>query len=150
VIDSSILFGILLCLLGGGLIGWHFVRWRTLDRAEHDEQQRTYYRRQLIRRGKASSLILCIGAMFIADPWVTGRLRAAFFLACPAMLLWLLLLALADARAIYYHFGPARDAHLRELARLRAELYQAEQVRQAHRLGQNGATPHVDGDGVGG
>lgn len=107
-----------------GLLLWRHARvWRASRSEELDEREFDFRRRQFRRRSQASTMIGIVGiavvvSLAIKDPLINPIL----WLVVLALVVWMLLLALADMVSSYYYYHQLRARHTAEHAALQAQL----------------------------
>jgi hypothetical protein len=121
---STTLLGLTLAAIAAGLMFHHWRAWRRVrDDAERPEPERRFAWRQFRRRMQTSGMIGLAGLGMLAGQFIRAPLLLVFFWAgVMLLLLWVVLLALADVIATQQHFGAARRQNLSEQTRAQAEL----------------------------
>lgn len=131
---SSLLISVLLLLAALGLMNWHVRSWQRAQSADLAVGEHDFYRRQFRRRIQTSAMlgILAVG-IFVGELltlWIDSQLF--FIIYCAASLLlvvWVILLAVADIWATQYHFSKLRQQCLIEQAKLHAEIRRVQSIR---------------------
>lgn len=123
---SSALVALLLMAVSAGLTVWHAKTWHAAQAEPLEPADRDFRRRQFRRRMQTSGMVGVVGvAIFLGTvltPWVASPLFAFVYWAAVLLLLvWLVLLALADLLASRFHFSRMRSQNVVEQAKLRAE-----------------------------
>jgi len=116
-------FSVLLVVLSGVLIVSHRRAWRRVEEEDRDEKQREFARRQKRRRIQASGMIGIVGAaMFVGQFLANMPLLMGFYWSGVILLvLWFLILAIADVVATQQHYSRLRRDIMIEEAKLQAE-----------------------------
>lgn len=125
-------------LLGmSALLLWlHLRGWRATQREELDERAMDFRRRQFRRRMQASAMIGVVGLAVVASLAVEDTMmNAILWLVVLSLVVWMLLLALADLVSSYYYYNQVRAQQTAEHASLQAKL---KQVRRREGNGQAG------------
>jgi hypothetical protein len=122
---SVIIFPLTVALLAAGLLLWHVLSWRHLQR-EEEGAELDFGRRQFRRRVQTSSMLgvlaigLCVGQLIPRQQ--TPTLFVLFWLGLLLLLAWIVLLALGDLIVGRQHIARlSRERRVAE-AQLRAEL----------------------------
>ena len=97
----GLVFGALLCAMGGSMMYLNHRAWKDRSKEEGDEDDQRFYDRQFRRRMQASGMILLIGIMIpVGDsliPWRQAiRTFAIYWLIVLGLALWAILLAVGD------------------------------------------------------
>ena len=140
---QAALFSAPVLVIAAVMLTSHVAHWKelkankdSLDPAEHD-----FRYRQCRRRLQASSLLALVGVAMFVGQLIDVKRHPSFFVyfwcAVALLVLWIVLLALADAFATRMRLLRLKQDRLIETARLQARLRGA-------KAGRNGAT---DGDG---
>lgn len=120
---------LLLSLASAGALVFQARSWQGLPRIE-DERERAYRRTQLRRRMQVSVMLLAVGSGMVGGLFIPQDRRPSLFVAywCGLMglVLWVIVLALIDARANYHFWTTSRRRALMEHARLKAEVARRE------------------------
>ncbi|MGD0899772.1 MAG: hypothetical protein ABR915_18220 [Thermoguttaceae bacterium] len=117
---------VLISLLGSGLMAWHLAAWRRQRSQDLDARERNYRHRQFVRRMQTSAMLALLGVAILAGqlltPWLQQQLVFVLFWGgVLVVVLWLVLLALADIVATQHHFSRLRTDNVVERAKLQAE-----------------------------
>lgn len=127
---------LLVVALGAGLMVWHIAAWRRAREEEADEPlERDFQWRRFRRRIQTSGMIvligLALGAVMLIDPAKHPLLIGWFLLGMLILLLWIVLLAVADMASTRSHVTRMKHYHMVETAKLQAALRRAkEQLRE--------------------
>ena len=125
--NSAYIFPVFLCALGGGLLVWHLLAWRTVALRETEPSELQFVRRQLRRRAQASTLIVILGLAIAAAESIQSHIIGVLYWSAILLgILWIGIVALADMIDTQYHFRSKRHAHVVEQASLRAQLNAAD------------------------
>jgi hypothetical protein len=123
---ASFLLAIFLVVLGAGLIVGHVRAWRAALRANLDERELAFSRRQFRRRRQASTLVVFLGLAIAGGELITAPWAGlCYWSAVLVLVLWIVGLAVIDWVASQQHFGLHRAAQDAELALLQRELKQS-------------------------
>lgn len=130
-----------LCVSSAGLIAWHIRAWRRLQDAEVDPRERDFRHRQYRRRMQTSAMLGLLGvAIFVGQmlmAWPASRLLLVIYWSGVLVLvLWVVLLALADMTATSIYFSQEKNKSLVEHARLQGELQRAREKQAKVRNGK--------------
>jgi hypothetical protein len=140
-IKASLAFGTALVVLGGWLIRWHRIAWKShRDDDANDDREKHHYWLQFRRRIQVAVLMIVLGVLIPLGDWLTVQNKnpkwfAVFILAVLAITAWLMLLAMLDWLSTRMHVRATR-ATLAGLDRKRREL-EAE-VERLRNQGSNG------------
>ena len=127
--NSAYIFPGFLCALGGGLLVWHLLAWRTAPLREQESSELQFVRRQLRRRAQASGMIVVLGLAIAAAESIESHIIGVLYWSAILLgILWIGLVALADMIATQYHFRSKRNAQVVEQAKLRAQLNAAQRT----------------------
>ena len=120
-----------LLLSAAGLMVLHVRAWRRAQRQPLEPRELDYRRRQFRRRMQTSTLLGVLAVAVLVGPLITEPplLVLAFWGAVLVVVLWVLLLAAADALATRLHFTRLRDDYLIEQAKLQAEIRRLRAIR---------------------
>ena len=130
----NLIFATVLFAIAALLMLQHEWTWRKVLRNEKDQREVDFARRQYRRRVQTSGLIGVVAIAIALSGWVEQSTVALFFwLGVALVVVWILLLALADWAISYAHFQRIHKRHLAEHAALQAEL-KAELERRRPRL----------------
>jgi len=133
-----LLFAAGLWVVSALLISTHLVAWRKVRDREVDDRDREFAWRQFRRRIQASSMLAIVGLGIVLGGWVRPREQPALFVTIWAVVavivLWMVLLAAADALATRAHLMSSIRRERHEAARFSTEMY------RRGRQGGNGQT----------
>ena len=120
----SIVVSLALVACAAALMAWHVRAWAAVRRQTCDRREFDYRRRQFRRRMQTSAMMAILAGLLGAAPFVGQfpRLAVAYTGAVLLLVLWICLLAAADAVATRLHFGRVRHDNLVERAKLQAQL----------------------------
>jgi hypothetical protein len=138
---SSILVALGLCGSSAGLIVWHLRARRRLQGEEIEPGERDFRRRQLRRRMQTSAMLGVLGvAIFIGQLlmiWVASRLfLVIYWSGVLLLLLWVLLLGVADMAATGLYYSREKSNSIVEHAKLQGELRRARENEAKARNGK--------------
>jgi len=120
---GSILLGIALLVAGGLLMTWHVNAWKKRTGHAISEEMYRYHRRQLFRRMQASGLIALLGVFFLAGDFLRDPYwKVAYWSAAALIVVWLIVLAVADIRSTQTRFGQLHEEYLVQKAALKEEV----------------------------
>ena len=120
---SHLAFAAFLFVASGLLLWIHWRAWHACRSEELDERAFDFRRRQFRRRMQASAMIGIVGIAVVASLAIEDPLSAAIlWLVVLALVVWMLLLALADMMSSYFYFYQIRAQHAAEHASLKAQL----------------------------
>jgi hypothetical protein len=121
---ASIMLGLCLLALGGGMMVWHRVTARqnlAADSAISGDD--TFARRQLRRRVRASGLVALLGLFVLLGPLVSNPyLQVIYWTGAMLVVVWVVILAVADIMRTRQHLGELRTQYLTGRAVLEAEV----------------------------
>jgi len=118
---ANIFFALFLIGLSAVLFLRHWQQWRNRDRL--DPRDADFFRRQLRRRVQTSAMIGMVGLAVLYGQTLSVSVGAlAYWLVVVLVVLWIMLLALADVFATRMHLSRMRRDVLVEQACLEAEL----------------------------
>ncbi len=141
---KAALFPAVVVSIGVALLISHWRRWRRLDPADHSPEQ-AFCRRRLRRRCQTSAMVTLIGVALLGGQFIPAMQRPALFVwfwaAVLALVVWVVLLALADMFDSRREFGRLKDQRMIEAARLQVELRRAKQA-----LAESGPPGESNGD----
>jgi UDP-N-acetylmuramyl pentapeptide phosphotransferase/UDP-N-acetylglucosamine-1-phosphate transferase len=125
-ITSSLLVAFFLMAVSAGLTVWHFKSWHAAQAEPLDRGERAFRWRQFRHRTQTSGMLGMVGvAIFLGTvltPWIASPLFTLMYWgAVLLLLLWLVLLALADMLASRFHFSRMHNQYVIDQAKLRAE-----------------------------
>ena len=137
----SVLVALVLCGSSAGLIAGHIRAWRRLQGAEIDQGERHFRCRQYRRRMQTSAMLGVLGvAIFVGQLlmiWITSWLLLAIYWSGLLLLvLWVVLLAVADMTASVFFYSREKNSCLAEQAKLQGELRQAQDEEAPARNGR--------------
>ncbi len=121
---TSAIVAAILISFGAGQIVLHIRTWRGAQRADLDPKERDYRWRQFRRRIQSSTMLAILGAAILGGQWIAGPPWAflAYWGTVLLLVVWMVLLALADIIATKYYYGRVRQHYLLEEVKLKAEL----------------------------
>jgi len=127
---SSIVFALVLCASSGGLMGWHRRVWKRLQEEESDQEEREFHRRQYRRRMQTSAMLGVLGvAIFVGQLLIVGidsrPVLVIYWSGVLLLVLWLVLLALADITATSFYYSREKNQFIVDHAKLQGELRRA-------------------------
>lgn len=121
---GSILLGISLLALGVGMIAWQWAiahRRQPADSATEDINN--FARRQLRRRTRAGGLVALLGVFVLLGPLVSNHyLQAVYWSGAMLVVVWVVILAVADMMRTRQHFDELQSQYLMQQAALEAEV----------------------------
>ncbi|HEX5446080.1 MAG TPA: hypothetical protein VFW87_19795 [Pirellulales bacterium] len=138
------LMPLMIALLGGGLLLWHWQCWRAACAADDGRAELGYQRRRFRRRMQTSGMLMLIGAAMVGGQAISPARHPSWFVSVWAgvavLAVWAMALAAADLLATRAHVGRLLRRQFAEQAKLQAELARkkAETVAEA---------PPADGPG---
>ncbi len=143
---SSIVVALVLLVSSAGLIAWHVRAWRRLQQGEIEPRERAFRRRQFRRRVQTSAMLGLLGVVILVGQalmiWVTSRMFLVIYWSGVLLLvLWVVLLALADMAATVFYYSREKSNYLVEQAKLQGELRRVRDQEARARNGKPGATP---------
>jgi hypothetical protein len=113
-------------ILSGFLMAWHVRQWRAGDQ---DADERRYQRGRFRRRMQSSAMLCLSGVAMYAGQLISAdqqpTLYVFFWCGVALLVLWVMILALADILATRLHIARFKRHRIVEEARLRAELARA-------------------------
>ena len=137
--DTS-LFALVLIVASVFLVRWHWQVWKASQDSDEEQGEKDFLHRQSRRRVQASGMIGVIGlGMFIGqflDRW--PLLKVFHWAGVFVLVLWMLLLAVADLIVTRQHYGRIRRDHLMDEIRYQSEL---------RRRSQDGLSPEDERTG---
>ena len=120
---SHLVFAALLLVASSLLLWTHTRAWRASRSEELDAKEFDFRRRQFRRRMQASAMIGMVGiAVLVSLVMTNPTMTAILWLAVLSLVVWMLLLALADMVSSYFYYQKIRDQHVAEHASLQAQL----------------------------
>lgn len=139
----SLGFAIVLLAASAGMLWSHVRAWRRFQSLQLEAREHDFRRRQFRRRMQTSALLGFLAVAILLGQWITSppfpRVAPLIFWGVTGLLvLWMVLLAMADLVATHFYFRRLRDAYLVEQTRLKAEL------RRAQKTLSNGKTHHSE------
>jgi hypothetical protein len=113
-----------------GLIVHHIRVWKRLKEDELDEREENFRHRQFRRRMQTSAMIGFLGVAILfgqvlLDIDTPPKFKAYYWIGVLALLLWIILLAVADAVATSSYYSRARSDLAVGHAKLQVELRKA-------------------------
>jgi ABC-type Fe3+ transport system permease subunit len=126
----SAALALVLCACSAGLIVWHVRARKRLRAAEIDAFERHFRRRQFRRRMQTSAMLGVLGAAIFVGQlmmlWVASPLFVAVYWSAVVLLvLWMLLLAMADMADTGLFYSRQTGNSAVEHSRLQGELQKA-------------------------
>jgi len=120
---ANIFFALFLIGLLAVLFWRHWQQWRNREHDQLNPRDADFFRRQLRRRVQASAMIGMVGLAVLYGQTLSVSVGAlAYWLVVVLVVLWIMLLALADVFATRMHLSRMRRDVLVEQACLEAEL----------------------------
>ncbi len=99
------LFAVALVLIGGVLVGLHLRSWRSARERDLEGEEFEFAHGQYRRRMQTSAMVSLVGVLIFIGQWVSGGVLVLFFwLAVVLIVVWIMLLAMADVMATRVHF----------------------------------------------
>jgi hypothetical protein len=146
---STIVFAFFLCASAGVLVVWHIRAWRQARQTEMDARERDFCRRQFRRRMQTSAMLGVLGvAIGVGQRLLSGGISQSaavlYWCGVVGLVLWLVLLAIADITATSFHYGREKNQYLADRARLQGEIQRV----KAEVEGEKGGYP-LAGEGEG-
>jgi hypothetical protein len=121
----SLTVALVLLAVSAALLWSHWTTWRRVRDERLEGAERRFAWGQFRRRMQSSGMVGIVGALMLAAPWVRAPLAVLFYWSGIVLLLvWIILLATADALATRVHFSQLRRDDLIEEIQLRARLSQ--------------------------
>lgn len=125
----TLLFSAALVFTSLVLLAWHVKSWREADHGGLAERDYQFHRRQYRRRMQSSGMLGIIGLLILGHLWVADNaMLAVYWAGVLGLVVWTVLLAVADLAASRLHYGPQvaeqRTEHLllkREIEKFRRE-----------------------------
>jgi hypothetical protein len=121
---ETTLLALVLIVASGFLVRWHWRVWQSSEGSDAEPSEKDFLHRQCRRRMQASGMIGVIRiGMFIGqflDRW--PLLKLFHWAGVLLLVLWMLLLAVADLIVTRQHFGRLRRDHLMDEIRFQADL----------------------------
>lgn len=122
------------------LLAMHVKTWREADHGGLAERDYEFYRRQYRRRMQTSGMLGIIGLLLLGHFWIRDTMMLALYWSgVLGLLIWTVLLALADWGASRLHYGPLvtdqQREHLllqREIEKFRRESPGADKAKDDH------------------
>ena len=137
---TTTLLAIFLLGLSGLLISHHLRSWRRARVGQSDAQQLHFAWRQCRRRLQSSGMLALVSLGLLVWPLVTGKTPRVFLLGgMVLLLLWIVLLALADVLHTQQHYRRIHRHYEAGEAELKAQL--GELLKQGP-TGQSGDSEH--------
>jgi hypothetical protein len=113
-------------LLAAAALGtyfWQLAAWKSQQAQDLPPYDADFYRRRHQRRWQISAMLGAVALALIIGWFITSPLIVGFYwLGVLALLMWIILLAAADASASHVHFGRLRNRQAAEHAALQREL----------------------------
>ncbi len=113
-------------VLSGFLMAWHVRQWRAEQSGDRDDGERLYQRGRFRRRMQSSAMLCLAGFAMYAGQLISAErqptLYVFFWWGVAVLVLWVMILALADILATRQHIARLKRQRIVEEARLRAEL----------------------------
>ena len=132
---SHLVFAALLLVASGLLLWIHTRAWRAARSEELDEREFDFRRRQFRRRMQASAMIGIVGIAVVVSLAIKDwMMTAILWLVVLSLVVWMLVLALADMASSYFYYHQIRAQHTAEHASLQAQL---ERIRRREGNGQS-------------
>ena len=120
---SNLIFATVLFAIAALLMLQHEFKWRKVQRTERDTREVEFARRQYRRRLQASGLIGAVAVAIAVSGWIEHPPLVLFYwIGVVLIVVWILLLGLADWVSSYAHFQRIHKRQLAEHAALQAEL----------------------------
>jgi hypothetical protein len=141
---SFFVVSLLLLATSAALIVRHLRVWKRVRAEELDEQELDFCRRQFRRRMQSSAMIGVLGVAIAVGKLLFDVVKSPRFLVCYwigvlAILLWILLLAVADMVATSAHYSRERSDLAVGHAKLQIELRKARERAGRRHNGKPGA-----------
>jgi hypothetical protein len=127
---SSYLISAVLLATSFVLVGHHVRAWRRLNQDDLDEREENFRYRQFRRRMQTSAMIGILGVAIaggqvLFDVVRPGKLQGYYWIGVLLLLLWIVLLAVADMVATSSYYSRARSDLAVGHAKLQVELRKA-------------------------
>lgn len=120
------LMPLLIVLLGGGLLIWHWQCWRAARAADDGREELGYQRRRFRRRMQTSGMLLLVGFAMAGGQAISPDRHPSLFVAVWAgvalLAIWAMSLAITDVVATRAHVSRLLRRQFAEQAKLQAEL----------------------------
>ncbi len=114
------------------LLWMHAKTWRVGQLAT-DPQEREYRRRQYRRRMQTSGLLAVAAVALAVGQWIPKTapkaVHVVFWAGVVLLVMWIILLAIADMVAIYRYYGRLRTDYLIQRAQLQSQLRRIQSAR---------------------
>ncbi len=153
---SSVLMALLLFVGAGWLIDSHLRTWRKVRQRKEDLEphELDYRRRQFRRRMQTSAMLGLVGAGILVCQLVSllsvpRVLVVVLWGGVMLLVLWLVLLAVADAVSTRLYFNRVKRSYVAEEARLHAELRRLRRLCRIRGNGQDDKHPGINKEGTG-
>ena len=125
----TLLFSAALIITSLILLGWHVKAWREADHGGLTQQDHDFHRRRYRRRMQTSGMLGIIGLLIVGHLWVRENTTlAVYWTGVLGLVIWTVLLAVADFAASRLHLAPhvadQQTEHLllqREIEKFRRE-----------------------------
>jgi hypothetical protein len=127
---SSYVVSLILVATSIALIVQHVRVWKRLSVEDLDERELNFRRRQFRRRVQTSAMIGVLGVAIVVGQLLLGIVHSAkfqvyYWIGVLALLLWILLLAVADMVATSVYYSRERSDFAVQHAKLQVELRKA-------------------------
>lgn len=133
LISLVLLPGVVIAL-GLGLLISHLRSWRGMKDQFAGVDERRHFRRRFLRRLQTSALLTLAGVALIVGQLIPARawpsLFVFFWCGVVLLLMWVVLLALADAASTRAYVGRLRNQRSAERSKLEQELMRLKRLRQ--------------------
>jgi hypothetical protein len=141
---SSIVVALILVGTSVALIARHVRVWKQLREEELDERELNFRRRQFRRRVQTSAMIGLLGVAIVVgqvllDVVKSPKLQVYYWIGVLALLLWIVLLAVADMVATSAYYSRERSDLAVGHAKLQVELRKARERAGRRHNGKPGA-----------
>jgi len=134
----SLVVGVALVLLAAALVAWHWFAWRRWGLGTFDELHREFAWRQFRRRVQTSVMVGLVGVAIVAADAVDSPIASLVaWLVALVLLVWVMLLAAADALATRTHYSRLARRQVDEYAHLSTEY---RRLKKQHDTRGNGHT----------
>lgn len=112
-----IVFGVVQIIL-------HLRAWRKARQTDMDPKERDYRWRQCRRRTQSSAMLAVLGVAILGGRWMAGPpwVFLGYWAVVLLLVLWMMLLALADIIATKHYYARVRQHYMLEEVKLQAEL----------------------------
>lgn len=120
--------------LGLGMLISHLRSWRRMQGQLASGDERRHFRRRFLRRLQTSALLTLAGIALIVGQLISPRVWPSLFVffwcGVALLLVWVILLAMADAAATRAYVGRLRMQRTAERSKLEQELMRIKRRRQ--------------------